>query len=186
MGSLSYSISTSLDGYVNDAQGSIEFSVPTEEEHAFFNEQERRVDTYLFGRRMYETMQVWETLDDDDAVMREYQDIWRGIDKIVYSTTLEADDVTTARTRLERSFDADAVRALKADRTVSIGGPNLAAHALRAGLVDDMYQFVRPVILGGGTSWLPHDGHHVDLQLVAERRFASGLVFLHYRMASVR
>jgi dihydrofolate reductase len=184
MGSLSYSISTSLDGYVNDANGSIEFSVPTEEEHAFFNEQERRVDTYLFGRRMYETMQVWETLDDDADVMREYQDIWRGIDKIVYSTTI--DKVTTARTRLERSFDADAVRALKADRAVSIGGPNLAAHALRADLVDDVYQFVRPVILGGGTPWLPHDGHHVDLQLVTERRFASGLVFLHYRIASDR
>lgn len=182
MGSLSYGISTSLDGYVNDAQGSIEFSAPTEEEHAFFNDKERGVDTYLFGRRMYETMRVWETLEDDAPVMREYQAIWRGIDKIVYSTTLDA--VSTERTRLEPSFDVDAVRALKAGGECSIGGPTLAAHALRAGLVDDLYQFVRPVILGGGTPWLPRDDTRINLELVDERRFASGLVYLHYRMAS--
>jgi dihydrofolate reductase len=180
MGTLSYSASTSLDGYVNDAQGSIDWTTPTEELHAFFNEQERRMNTYLFGRRMYETMRVWDTLDDDAPVMREYQSVWRGIDKIVYSTTL--DEVTTARTRLERSFDVDAVRSLKANGTLGIGGPTLAAHALRAGLVDEIHHFVCPVVLGGGTRFLPNDIARIELELLEERRFPAGVVYAHYRV----
>jgi dihydrofolate reductase len=180
MGSLSYSASTSLDGYVNDARGSIDWTTPTEELHAFFNQQERRINTYLFGRRMYETMRVWDTLDDDAPVMREYQAVWQGIDKIVYSTTLDA--VETARTRLERSFDVDVVRALKANGTLGIGGPTLAAHALRAGLVDELHQFVCPVVLGGGTRFLPNDIARIDLELLEERRFPAGVVYLHYRV----
>jgi dihydrofolate reductase len=182
MGSLIYSTSTSLDGYVNDARGSIDWTAPDAELHGYFNELERGVDTYLFGRRMYETMRVWDTLDDDAPVMREYAAVWQGIDKIVYSTTLDA--VSTRRTRLERSFDPDAVRAMKAGGGVlGIGGPTLAAHALRAGLVDEVRQFVVPVILGGGTRWLPNDIARIDLELVDERRFTCGVVALHYRVA---
>jgi dihydrofolate reductase len=182
MGALIYGTSTSLDGYVNDARGSIDWTAPDEELHSFFNELERGVDTYLFGRRMYETMRVWDTLDDDAPVMREYAAVWQGIDKIVYSTTLAS--VSTSRTRLERSFDPAAVRAMKAGGVLSIGGPTLAAHALRAGLVDELRQFVVPVILGGGTRWLPDDIARIDLELLDERRFASGVVYLRYRVGN--
>jgi dihydrofolate reductase len=180
MGSLTYAAITSLDGYVNDARGNFEWAAPDEEVHAFVNDLERETGTYLYGRRLYETMHVWETFDGESEVTRDYARIWRAADKIVYSTTLDA--VSTPRTRLERSFDADAVRALKARGNVSVGGAHLAAYALRAGVVDELHQFLHPVIVGGGTSWLPHDETRIDLRLVDERRFNSGVVHLHYRV----
>lgn len=176
---LVYSAITSLDGYVVDANGSFDWARPDDEAHAFVNDLERGVGTYLYGRRMYEVMSAWEPpaeFAQDDPVTKDYAGIWQAADKVVYSTTLES--VTTARTRLERSFDADAVRALPG--RVSIGGPTLAAHALRAGTVDEVHQLVTPVVVGGGTSWLP-DGLRLPLQLVDTHRFASGVVHLHYQ-----
>ncbi len=149
--------------------------------HAFVNEQERAAGTYLYGRRMYETLAVWETLESDQPVSREYAEIWRAADKVVYSTTLER--VTTERTRLKRHFDPDEVRRLKesTDRDITVGGPTLAAEALRAGLVDELHLFLHPVLVGGGTRALP-DGVHLGLELRSERRFTSGVVHLHYRL----
>jgi dihydrofolate reductase len=146
---------------------------------AFVNEQERAAGTYLYGRRMYETMAVWDTIEAEQPLMREYAEIWRGADKLVYSSTLER--VTTARTRLERRFDAEAVRRLKeaASRDITVGGPTLAAEALRAGLVDQVHLFLHPVLVGGGTRALP-DGVRVELELRSERRFQSGAVHLGY------
>jgi dihydrofolate reductase len=182
MGRLTYSVICSLDGYTADAQGSFDWAAPDEEVHAFVNGLERPVGTYLYGRRMYETMAVWQTMGGpgEHPVEIDYADIWRAADKIVYSTTL--DEVTTPRTRLERSFDPEAVRALVAasDRDVGIGGPGLAAHAFRAGLVDDVHHILQPVVVGGGTRALP-DGVRLDLELVAEHRFANGAVHLHHR-----
>jgi dihydrofolate reductase len=174
---LVYSAIASLDGYVVDASGSFDWAAPDEEVHAAVNDAERGIGTYLYGRRMYEVMTFWETADDDDPVMRDYAAIWQAADKVVYSTTLPA--VTTARTRLERAFDPDAVRALAADGVVSIGGPTLAAHALRAGLVDECHLYVVPEVVGGGTPWLPDDVR-ISLDLLDVRRFASGVVHLSY------
>jgi dihydrofolate reductase len=179
MGKLVYSAIASLDGYVNDAQGNFDWAAPDAEVHAFVNDQERPVGTYLYGRRMYETMSAWETMDDPAPLMRDYADIWRAADKVVVSRTLDA--VTTARTRLERALDAEAVRALKAEGDVSVGGPTLAADALRAGLVDELHLFLNPVIVGAGTRALP-DGLRADLELASERRFAGGVVHVHYRV----
>ena len=183
MAELIYAAITSLDLYVNDAQGEFRWAEPDAEVHAFVNELERPIGTSLYGRRMYEIMQVWETLDtsSEPQEMHDYAEQWRAADKIVYSSTLDA--VSTSRTRLERTFDADAVRALvqEADRDVAIGGPTLAAHAFAAGLVDDVHLFLNPVIVGGGTSALP-DGVFVQLELVDERRFTSGVVYLHHRV----
>jgi dihydrofolate reductase len=179
---LVYSMITSLDGYVADRDGNFEWAAPDEEVHAFVNDLERSIGTCLYGRRMYETMAVWETLDvtSEPPVMRDFAALWRAADKVVYSTTLDA--VSTTKTRLERSFDPDAVRELKdrADRDISISGPHLAAHAIRAGLVDEYHLFVTPVVVGGGTGWLPDDVR-IDLELVGERRFGAGVVHLHYR-----
>jgi len=175
---LVYAAITSLDGYVNDRSGGFDWARPDEEVHAFVNDLERPIGTYLYGRRMYEVMRFWETVDDDEPVMRDYAQVWQAADKVVYSTTLDA--VTTERTRLERRFDADVVRKLPG--TVSIGGPTLAAHALAAGLVGEVHQLVTPVAVGGGTAWLPPD-LRLDLQLVDVQRFASGVVHLHYRPA---
>ena len=138
MSALVYSAIASLDGYVADEHGKWDWSVPDEEVHAAVNDHEREIGTYLLGRRMYEVMAVWETMDEPEPVMRDYAEIWRAADKVVYSTTLA--DVSSARTRLERSFDPEAVRELVAvsDRSVSIGGPALAAQAIRAGLVDEI------------------------------------------------
>jgi dihydrofolate reductase len=179
---LVYSAITSLDGYVVDADGSFEWAAPDEEVHAFVNEQERPVGTYLLGRRMYDVMQVWETMptDDEPPVMADYAGLWKAADKIVYSRTLES--VSTPRTTLERSFDPTAVRSLvaAADRDVSVGGPTLAAAAVRAGIVDDWHQYLHPVVVGGGTHWLP-TGVRLDLELVALDRFRSGVVHLQHR-----
>jgi dihydrofolate reductase len=176
---LVYSAITSLDGYVNDASGGFGWAAPDEEVHAFVNELERSVSTYLYGRRMYEVMSAWEPpaeFAQDEAVTRDYAAIWQAADKIVYSTTLSS--VSAERTRLERSFDPEGVRALPG--RVSIGGPTFAASALRAGLVDELHQLVTPVVVGGGTPWLPRD-LRLDLSLVDIRRFDSGVVHLHYQ-----
>jgi dihydrofolate reductase len=149
--------------------------------HAFVNDLERPIGTYLYGRRMYETMAVWETLDDEQPVMRDFAELWRAADKIVYSRTLAA--VSSSRTRIERDFDPDAVRALKesASRDVTVGGPELAGQAIKAGLVDELHLFVTPVLVGGGTPSLPA-GVHVKLELLDERRFQNGTLHLHYHL----
>jgi dihydrofolate reductase len=182
---LVYHVIASLDGYVADADGDFGWAEPDAEVHAFVNREERNVGTALYGRRLYEVMVAWETMDPatagDAVLMREYQQIWQAADKIVYSRTLP--EVTSARTRLERSFDPDAVRRIKdaATRPVAVGGPGLAAEALRAGLVDECAVFVNPVVVGGGTPWLPA-GLRLDLGLVDETRFGNGVVFLRYRV----
>jgi dihydrofolate reductase len=179
---LIYSAIASLDGYVADADGRFDWAEPDEEVHRFVNDLERPVGTYLYGRRMYEVMRFWEAAGgaDQPPVARDYAEIWRAADKIVYSKTLES--VSSARTRIERDFDADAVRQLKetADADLSVGGPGLAAQALAAGLVDECHFFVAPVVVGGGTRSLP-DGVRVDLELLDERRFGNGMVYLRYR-----
>jgi dihydrofolate reductase len=179
MGKLVYSAIASLDGYVNDAEGNFDWAAPDAEVHAFVNDQERPIGTYLYGRRMYETMAAWETMDDPEPLMRDYAEIWRAADKVVFSTTLDA--VTTPRTRLERALDPEAVRALKADGDVSVGGASLAADVLRAGLVDELQLFLNPVVVGGGTAALP-DGVRADLELLSQRRFGNGVVHVHYRV----
>jgi dihydrofolate reductase len=185
VGRLTYLMLASLDGYVADEQGGWDWAEPDEQVHALVNELERPVGTHLYGRRMYEVLVAWETLplDDQPSFIRDYAEIWRSANKVVYSSTLDA--VSSARTRLERSFDPEAVREMKsaADRDLSIGGPNLAAQALLAGLVDDVSLFLAPVIVGGGTRALP-DGVRVDLELVDERRFDNGFVYVGYRVKS--
>jgi dihydrofolate reductase len=179
---LVYSAITSLDGYVADADGNFEWAAPSEEVHAFVNEVERPIGTYLYGRRMYETMLPWDDADafaDASPVSREFSEIWRAADKVVYSTTLES--VSSARTRLERAFDPEAVRRMKAEGDLSVGGAGLAAEALRAGLVDEIQLFLTPAVIGGGTRALP-DGLRLDLELLDERRFASGVVYARYRL----
>jgi dihydrofolate reductase len=179
MGRLIYSAIASLDGYVVDADGSFDWAAPDEEVHAFVNDQEREIGTYLYGRRMYEAMLAWETMDDEAPVMRDYTQVWQSADKVVYSSTLTG--VRSRRTRLERGFEPGAVRRLvdEAGTDVSIGGATLAATALRAGLVDELHLYVNPVVVGGGTSWLP-DGVRLDLALVDEHRFSGGVVHLRY------
>jgi dihydrofolate reductase len=154
--------------------------------HAFVNDLERSIGTYLYGRRMYEVMLFWENADaihGEPPVMQDFAELWQSADKIVYSTTLEA--AASSRTQIERKFDPDAIRELKAQATrdLTVGGAGLAAHALGDGLVDELHQFVTPVIVGGGTSWLP-DGCRLKLELLDEHRFESGVVHLHYRVAS--
>jgi dihydrofolate reductase len=179
---LIYSAIASLDGYTADEDGKFDWAAPDAELHAFVNDLERDVDTYLYGRRMYETMAVWETMDvsAEPDVMRDYAEIWRAADKVVYSRTLAA--ASTPRTRIERDFDPESVRRMKetAGRDISVGGPGLAAHALRAGIVDEIQLFLVPVVVGGGTRALP-DGLRVDLDLLDERRFAGGAVYLRYQ-----
>jgi len=177
---LVYSVIASLDGYTADAEGKFDWAEPDEEVHAFVNEHERGIGTYLYGRRMYETMVPWETvpLAGQSQPTRDFAEIWRAADKVVYSTTLTA--ASSARTRIEPRFDPEAVRALKQRGDVSVGGPGLAASAIRAGLVDEYHLFVTPVVVGGGTAVFP-DGVRAGLDLVDEHRFASGVVHLRYR-----
>lgn len=186
MGAIMFSITMSLDGYTADASGDFDFTAPDLEVHEFVNERQRAIGTYVFGRRMYETMRAWESLPepgDDSEVIADFADIWRGTDKLVVSSTL--DDVTTARTRLVRSFDPDAVRELAAasPRAVCIGGPTLAADAFRAGLIEEVQLYVVPIAVGGGTPALPRE-QTVRLELQEERRFTAGTVFLRYRVAA--
>ena len=186
MAKLIYSAITSLDGYVADEDGNFEWAAPAEDVHAFVNDLERHVGTYLYGRRMYDTMAAWETirtLPDQPPVMRDFAEIWHGADKIVYSTRLET--ASSARTRIEREFDPETVRQMKAqaDRDISVGGPDLAAQAIRAGLIDEYHVFVTPVVVGAGRHFL-QGGVHMKLELLDERRFGSGVVHLHYRTAT--
>jgi dihydrofolate reductase len=180
MANLIYAAITSLDGYVADTDGKWDWSVPDREVHAVVNELEARSGTHLYGRRMYDVLKAWETMESDEPEMRDYARIWQGADKIVYSRTLQSP--SSERTRIEREFSPDAVRALKAsaERDLTIGGPELAAEAIRAGLVDELHLFVSPVVVGGGQAALP-DGVRWDLELVGERRFANGVVYMHYR-----
>jgi dihydrofolate reductase len=184
MANLIYSAIASLDGFTADGNGDFDWAAPDEEVHAFVNDEERPVGTYLYGRRMYETMVYWETAstgDDQPAAVREYARIWQAADKVVYSSMLDA--VSSARTRLEREFDPDAVRRLKkaTARDVTVGGPGLAGQALAAGLVDECRLFLNPVVVGGGTRALPA-GLHLELELLDERRFGNGVVYLRYRV----
>jgi dihydrofolate reductase len=182
---LIYSAIASLDGYVADESGNFDWAAPGEDVHRFVNDLERGIGTYLYGRRMYEVMAAWETADalpEQTAATKDFAKIWQAADKIVYSKTLAAP--STARTRIEREFDREAVRRLKesAGRDLSVGGPNLAAQALEAGLVDELQLFITPVVVGGGTQALP-DGLRLELELLEESRFDSGVVYLHYRCA---
>ena len=184
MAKLIYSAITSLDGYVADEDGNFDWAAPDEEVHSFVNDLERPVGVYLYGRRMYETMVFWETVRaaaGQSPVMEDFAVIWQAADKIVYSKTLES--VSSARTRIERDFDPAAVRQMKASaaRDITVGGPDLAAQAIRAGLVDECHLFVVPVVVGGGTPSLPHHVR-IQLELLDERRFANGVVHLHYRI----
>ena len=184
MGKLIYSSITSLDGYVADASGSFDWSVPDEEVHAAINDLMRSATTQLYGRRMYEVLAAWETIDvsaGQPDVIRDYAAQWRAADKIIYSRSLER--VSTARTRLARDFDADEIFRLKqsTDDDLAIGGPEIAAHALRDGLVDEVHVFITPAVVGGGTSFLP-DGFAAGLELISERRFAGGVVHAGYRV----
>ncbi|MDJ0357532.1 dihydrofolate reductase family protein [Paenarthrobacter sp. PH39-S1] len=184
MATLIYSGITSLDGYVADKDGSFDWSVPDEEVHRFVNDLERQVGTYLYGRRMYEVMAAWETIyarTDQSPFVRDFAEIWQAADKIVYSGTLKA--ASSARTRIERDFDVGAVRKMKttAAHDMTVGGTDLAAHAIKAGLVDECRMFVTPVVVGGGKHFLP-DGVHLKLELLEERRFRNGIVYLRYRI----
>jgi dihydrofolate reductase len=185
MAKLIYAAITSLDGYVADAEGNFNWSMPDEEVHAFVNDLERPIGTHLYGRRMYEVLVAWETMPPhpDQPVMDDYARIWRAAEKVVYSRTLKS--VSSERTRIEREFDPEAVRAMvaAAERDISVGGPELAGEAIRAGLVDECHLFLSPVVVGGGNRALP-DGVRWDLELVSERRFGNGVVHVHYRAIS--
>ena len=183
MPKLIYLAITSLDGYVADEHGNFDWAAPEEEVHTFINDLERPVGTYLYGRRMYEVMLYWDTahtLADQPPFMQYFAQIWQTADKIVYSKTL--DTVSSARTRIERDFDPEAVRHMKvgAGGDISVGGPDLAAQAIKAGLVDEYHLFVAPIMVGGGKQSLPNNVR-LKLELLDERRFGNGVVHLHYR-----
>jgi dihydrofolate reductase len=182
MARLIYTAITSLDGYVEDADGSFDWAMPDEEVHAFINELERPVGTHIYGRRMYEVMCAWEADDsipEQSPAMRDFAEIWRAADKVVYSRTLKA--VLTRRTRLERSFDPGAIRELKRETKgdMSVSGPELAGHAFRAGLVDECCLFLAPVIVGAGKRGLPDDAR-LRLELIEQHAFPNGMAFLRY------
>jgi dihydrofolate reductase len=183
MGKLIYSSIISLDGYVADPEGRFEWAAPDNEVHRFINDLERPVGTRLYGRRMYEVMVAWETelaAADAPPVARDFGEIWRAADKVVYSRTL--DTVSSARTRIARDFDPDAVRQMKSaqKRDMTVGGPALASRAIQAGLVDEYHLFIAPVVVGGGIRSLP-EGVRLELELLAERRFRNGMLHLHFR-----
>jgi dihydrofolate reductase len=181
MAKLIYSTITSLDGYVADEDGKFDWAEPDEEVHSFVNDLYRPVGAFLFGRRMYEVLVAWETLSlaDQPPYIQDFAEIWRAAEKVVYSKTLET--VSSVRTRIERDFEPEAVRQLKAtaERDLGVGGPDLAAQALEAGLVDELHLVVAPVVVGGGNQALP-DKVRFDLELLDERRFGNGMVHLRY------
>jgi dihydrofolate reductase len=186
MGKLIYSTIASADGYVADAEGRFDWGAPDDEVLRFVNDLERPVGTYLYGRRMYETMLYWETahtVHGQPPAVREFTGMWQAADKVVFSTTLES--VPGARTRIERDFDPGLVQQLKAatGHDMTVGGADLAGQAIKAGLVDELQLFLVPVIVGGGTRALPH-GARSDLELLDTQRFASGVVYLRYRPTS--
>jgi dihydrofolate reductase len=183
MAHLIYSAISSLDGYTEDMNGQFDWAAPDEEVHGFINNLERAAGTYLYGRRMYETMLVWETdpnLAEDSPITHDFAEIWQAANKIVYSKTLEA--VSTRKTQLERNFDPEAIRRLKeaVEDDILIGGPELAAHAFQSGLIDECHLFLTPIIVGGGKKSLPVN-IRLELELLEERRFSNGTVFLRYR-----
>jgi dihydrofolate reductase len=183
MAHLIYSAISSLDGYIEDMDGNFDWAAPDEEVHGFINDLERSAGTHLYGRRMYETLMVWETdpnLAADSPLMRDFAEIWQAADKFVYSRTLEA--VSTRKTQLERTFDPDTIRQLKeaVEQDILIGGPELAAYAFRSGLIDECHLFLTPIIVGGGKPCLPANVR-LELELLEERRFGNGMVFLRYR-----
>jgi dihydrofolate reductase len=181
---LIYAAIASLDGYVADRDGNFDWSMPDDEVHAFVNDVERPIGTHLLGRRMYEVLLAWETMEtaDQPAFVQDFAELWRSADKVVYSRTLQGP--SSARTRIERDFDPEAIRRMKAsaERDLAVGGPELAAEAIRAGLVDEIHLFVNPILVGGGNQALPDDVR-VDLELLDERRFGNGVVYLRYRTA---
>jgi dihydrofolate reductase len=185
MAKLIYPAITSLDGYVADRDGNFDWATPDEEVHAFVNELTRPVGTFLFGRRMYEVMATWEHLDGDEqpAFVREFAELWQSSDKIVFSRTLET--LLSSRTRIEKEFRPERIRRMKAKarRDITVGGPELAAEAFRSGLVDECQLLVMPVLIGGGTRTFPDD-LRLELELLDERCFESGAVYLHYRASA--
>jgi dihydrofolate reductase len=183
MAQLIYSAISSLDGYIEDRDGNFDWAMPDEEVHRFINNLERTAGTYLYGRRMYETMMVWETdpsLAADSPLTQDFAEIWQAADKIVYSKTLAA--ASTRKTQIERNFNPEAIQQLKrtAQHDILIGGPELAAHAFRSGLIDECHLFLTPIIVGGGKQSLP-DHVRLELELLEERRFGNGTVYLRYR-----
>ena len=183
MAHLIYSTISSLDGYTEDMEGKFDWAAPDEEVHRFINNLIRAAGTHLYGRRMYETMMVWETdpnLAADSPITRDFAEIWQAANKIVYSRTLQA--ASTRKTQLERNFDPEAIRQLKetVEQDILIGGPELAAHAFRSGLIDECQLFLIPIILGGGKPCLPANVR-LELELLEERRFGNGVVFLRYQ-----
>ena len=186
MSKLIYIANVSLDGFIEDAHGRLDWTTPSDEVFTFVTDLVRPAGAYLYGRRMYETMAVWETdpaLAAQSELRSDFARVWKAANKVVYSTTLP--DVSTANTRLERNFAPDAIRDMKASATkdLTVGGPALAAHAFRAGLIDECHLLICPVFLGAGKSSLPRDTR-ADLELVDERRFGSGVVYVRYRVAS--
>jgi dihydrofolate reductase len=186
MSRLIYIANVSLDSYIEDSDGNLDWTTPNDEVFAFITDLVRSSGTYLYGRRMYETMSVWETdpaVAGESELRSEFARVWQAANKVVYSTTLH--EVSTAKTQLERNFDPDVVRDLKASAAtdLTVGGPNLAAHAFRAGLVDECHLIIAPVFIGAGKSALPRD-LRADLELLDERRFSSGAVYVRYRVAS--
>lgn len=184
MAKLIYTTIASLDGYIEDESGKFDWGAPDEEVHAFVNDLERPVGTYLYGRRMYETMMVWETdpaFADDSPILRDFAHIWQSADKIIYSTTLAA--AATTRTRIERDFDPAAVRSMiaSADRDFAVGGPTLARYAFQAGLVDECHLLIVPAVVGGGKPALPRQVR-LNLNLLDVHRFANGTVHLRYHV----
>lgn len=182
MGKLVYAAITSVDGFIEDPGGGFDWAEPDTEVHAFANRLEETIGTHLYGRRMYETMAVWQAVDETElpAAEAEYAVLWRGLDKVVFSRTLT--EVPTPRTALVRDFDPAEIGRMKAaaDRDLSVSGPDLAGHAFRAGLVDEVHLFVVPVVVGGGKPGLPRDVQ-MDLELIDEHRFSNGTVHLHHR-----
>jgi dihydrofolate reductase len=187
MAELIYFAMCSLDGYIEDKTGNFDWAMPDEEVHQFVNDLERGAGTYLYGRRMYETMAVWETdpsLAADSPITRDFAQLWQAADKVVYSRTLGT--ISTARTRIERAFDPQAIRDLKAStmRDIVIGGPNLAAHAFKAGLVDQCQVVLVPIMVGGGKRALPDDVR-LEMELTDQRGFGNGMVFLRYHVKAL-
>ncbi len=180
MAKVIYVAIASLDGYVADADGNFDWAAPDEEVHVFVNDLVRPVGTHLYGRRMYEVLVAWETMTDERPFIRDFAEIWRGAEKVVYSRTLR--EPSSARTRIERAFDPETIRRMKATapRDISVGGPDLAAQAIAAGLVDEYHLIAAAAVVGGGTRFLA-DGLRMDLELADTRRFANGMVHLHYR-----
>ena len=183
MAKLIYGAIMSLDGYIADEDGNFDWAEPDEEVHAFVNDLQRPIGTYLYGRRLYDVMVAWETIADQQPIMRDYAEIWRAADKVVYSRSLET--VASERTRIERTFDPEAVRKMKSteDRDISVGGPTLAAQAFVAGLVDEIHLFMAPAVVGAGIGALP-DEVRLTLDLLDERRFGNGVIYLRYGAAS--